>query len=304
MKKSFFVLLLSLCCVFSAQAQSLQPVPPLTARVMDLSKTLSSAQVQALDAKLAAFEAQAGPQIVVLMVPTVAPEDIVDYTQRVGDQWKLGRREVGDGVLIIVAKNDHKVRIATAKALEGAVPDLAARQIIDRAITPAFRQGDFAGGLNLAVDQLEARLRGEDLPAPQQQQQQRRAQASSSGIDLQTLALIFFIGVPAVGAVLTAILGRIFGGMATSAGAGAVGWLLGGSVLFGVLASVVALVLIAVMGVGAARSRGGLRTGGGFIPPIWGGGGGSFGGGGGGGGGGFSSGGGGNFGGGGASGGW
>ena len=302
--KRFFALLLGLCCAF-AQAQDLQPVPPLTARVMDLSKTLSPAQIQALDAKLAAFEAQAGPQIVVLMVPTVAPEDIVDYTQRVGDQWKLGRREVGDGLLIIVAKNDHKVRIAPAKALEGAVPDLAARQIIDKAITPSFKQGDFAGGLNLAIDQLEARLRGENLPAPDVR---RTAHApSSGGMDLQTLAMIFFIGVPAVGAVLTAVMGRILGGVTTSAGAGAVGWLLGGSVLFGVLASVVALVLISVMGVGAARSRGGLRTsgGGGFIPPIWGGGGGgggSFGGGGGGGG--FSSGGGGNFGGGGASGEW
>jgi len=295
-------LLLALGYAFArAQAQDVQPVPPLTARVMDLTHTLSSVQVQALDAKLAAFEAQAGPQIVVLMVPTVAPEDIVDYTQRVGDQWKLGRREVGDGLLIIVAKNDRKIRIAPAKALEGAVPDLAARQIIDNAIKPAFKQDDFAGGLNQAIDQLEARLRGEALPAPKP----RRAQAAASeGMDLQTLAMIFFIGVPAVGAVLTAVLGRILGGLSTAAGAGAVGWLLGGSLLFGGLAAVVALVLISVMGVGAAR-RGGLRThGGAYTPPvIWGGGGGG-GGFGGGGGGGFSSGGGGDFGGGGASGDW
>ncbi|HEY4081806.1 MAG TPA: TPM domain-containing protein [Burkholderiaceae bacterium] len=304
-------LLLLMSCAF-AQAQDVQPVPPINGRVMDLTHTLSAAQVQALDSKLAAFEAQAGPQIVVLMVPTVAPEDIVDYTQRVGDQWKLGRRDVGDGLLIVVAKDDRKIRIAPAKALEGAVPDLAARQIIDGAIKPAFKKDDFAGGLNLAIDQLEARIRGESLPAPAARH--INPGTHSSGIDFSTLAIMFFIGVPVLGAVLTAMLGRVLGSVVTSGGAGAMGWMLGGSVFFGVLASVVSLVLIGVMGAGAMRSRSGLRSsyggGGGFVPPvIWGGGGGGSGsgidlGGGGGGGGGFSSGGGGDFGGGGASGGW
>ena len=304
-------LLLALGCA-AALAQNVQPVPPLNGRVTDLTHTLSASQSQALDSKLAAFEAQAGPQIVVLMVPTVAPEDIVDYTQRVADQWKVGRRDVGDGLLIVVAKNDHKILIAPAKALEGAVPDLAARQIIDGAIKPAFKKDDFAGGLNLAIDQLEARLRGENLPAPTVRH--LSPGTHSSGIDFSTLAIMFFVGVPVLGAVLTAMLGRVLGSVVTSGGAGAMGWMLGGSVFFGILASVVSLVLIGVMGAGAMRSRSGLRTGygggGGFVPPvIWGGGGGGGGGAGldlgsGGGGGGFSSGGGGDFGGGGASGDW
>jgi uncharacterized protein len=303
--RALLALLLALCFA-QAQAQDVQPVPPLQGRVVDLTATLSGAQTQALTQKLSAFEAQSGPQIVVLMVPTVQPEDIVDYTQRVADQWKLGRRDVGDGLLIVVAKNDRKIRIAPAKALEGAVPDLAARQIIDGAIKPAFKQGDFAGGLNLAVDQLEARIRGEALPAPAP----RHAPSGSrgNGLDLQSLALIFFIGVPVLGAVFTAMLGRKLGSLLTSGGAGAVGWLLGGSLVFGAIAAVVALVLIGVMGVGAARPRGGLRTngGGGYVPPVIWGGGGGFGGGGSSGGGGdtFSSGGGGDFGGGGASGDW
>ena len=295
----------------AAHAQDVQPIPPLVGRVMDHTGTLSGAQVQALSDKLSAFEAQAGPQIVILMVPTVQPEDITDYTQRLGDAWKLGRREVGDGLLIVVAKNDHRVRIAPAKALEGAVPDLAARQIIQDAITPAFKQNDYAGGLNRAVDQLEARLRGEALPAPTRAHPARAD--GQHGLNWQTLAMVFFIGVPLIGAVLTAVMGRKLGGLATSLGAGAIGWGVGGGLLFGALAAVVALVLIGVMGVGAARRPGlgsgfggGGRGGGGYMPPvIWGGGssgGGSFGGGGGGGG--FSSGGGGDFGGGGASGDW
>jgi uncharacterized protein len=135
-------------------AQDVQPVPPLSGRVIDNTGTLSGAQQMAINAKLAGFEAEAGPQIVVLMVPTTAPEDIAAYAQRVADQWKIGRRDVGDGLLIVVAKNDRKMRIEVAKALEGAVPDLAARQIIDGAMKPAFQAGDYAGGLKAAIERL------------------------------------------------------------------------------------------------------------------------------------------------------
>ena len=111
-----------------AQAQDVLPVPPLAARVIDQTATLSAEQRAAIDAKLAAFEAKSGPQIVVLLVPTTAPEDIAAYAQRVAEAWKIGRRDVGDGVLLLVSKGDRKVRIEVAKALEGAIPDLAARR--------------------------------------------------------------------------------------------------------------------------------------------------------------------------------
>jgi uncharacterized protein len=174
------LLILWFALALPAWAQDVLPVPALTARVIDQTGTLQPGQAAALEAKLAAFEAEAGPQIVVLMVPSTQPEDIAAYAQRVGEAWKIGRREVGDGVLIVVALNDRRVNIQTAKALEGAVPDLAARQIIDRAIKPAFRADDYAGGLDAAIDQLIARIRGEALPAPDKKTAARAATAGRS----------------------------------------------------------------------------------------------------------------------------
>lgn len=274
-----------------AGAQDLQPIPALTARVLDSTGTLSEAQRQALEAKLARFEAEAGPQIVVLVVASSQPEDLASFAYRVADQWKIGRREVGDGVLIIVAKDDKRMRIEVAKALEGAVPDLAARQIIDQALRPAFKVGDYAGGLNQGVDQLMARVRGEHLPAPTARSGKRKA----GQWGWQEVAMLLFIGVPVAGSVLSSVLGRKLGTLATGLGTGALAGVITTSLGLGVAAGVLALILVGVLGLGSGRRGGG--------PVIWGGGGGHWGGGGGGGGG-FSSGGGGDFGGGGASGDW
>jgi uncharacterized protein len=282
-----------------ARAQDVLPVPVLSGRVIDQTATLSEPQRAALEAKLAAFEAEAGPQIVLLLVPATAPEDIAAYAQRVADSWKIGRRDVGDGVLLLVAKNDRRVRIEVAKALEGAIPDLAARQIIDRALRPAFRADDYAGGLNQAVDLLMARIRGEGLPPPEA----APGSQAQPGLQLEELLMFFFVAVPIVGAVLTGIFGRKFGSVLTAGAAGGLGWFLTASLLLAGGAAVGALLLVGLFGIGsAARSVG--RSGG--LPHIggWGGGGGGGSWGGGGGGGGFSSGGGGDFGGGGASGDW
>ncbi len=143
------------------QAQDVLPVPTLTGHVMDSTGTLSAGQQKALEGKLTTFEQSRGAQVVILMIPSTQPEDIAAYAQRIGDNWKIGRKSIGDGLLLVVAKNDRKVRIETTKALEGAIPDLAASQIIESAITPRFRQGDFAGGLNAAADQIMARITGE-----------------------------------------------------------------------------------------------------------------------------------------------
>ena len=277
-----------------AQAQDVLPLPALTARVIDQTGTLSAAQAQALETKLAAVEAQRGSQIVVLMIPSTAPEDIAVYAQRLGEAWKIGRREIGDGLLIVVAKNDRRVRIEVAKGLEGAVPDLAAKRIISEQISPAFKAGDYAGGLNLAIDKLSARIAGEGLAEPSA----GAKGGALGGFDLQDLAIFLFVGVPIIGAVLTGLFGRKLGSLLTGGAAGGIGWFLTASALVAGGAGLIALFLVGVMGVGA--SRGGRSSGG---PVIWGGGGGGgFGSGGGGGG--FSSGGGGDFGGGGASGDW
>jgi uncharacterized protein len=294
------LLALALMVGSAAPAQDLQPVPPLNARVTDLTGTLGGAQRQALEDKLAAFEASAGSQLAVLIVGSTQPEDIAAYAQRVGEQWKIGRRDVGDGLLIVVAKNDRKVRIEVAKALEGAVPDLAAKRIIDDSIRPAFRAGDYAGGLNLAVDQLSARIRGEKLPAPGSGGW--NTPQPGSGFDLEDVAIFLFVGVPIAGAVLTGIFGRKLGSLLTAGGAGGLAWWVTASVMMAAIAAVVALIVAGIFGVGSAGRRvGRTRPTLGDVGGSWGG---SWGGGGGGDSGGFSSGGGGDFGGGGASGDW
>jgi len=203
----------------------------------------------------------------------------------------------------VLAKNDRSVRIAPAKSLEGAVPDVAAGRIISQQMLPAFRKGDFAGGLNAAIDKLEQRIAGEGLAEPTQAEQRGTGSRGAAGFDWQDLAIFLFVGVPIVGAILTGIFGRKFGALLTGGAVGGIGWWLTTSLLVAGGAGLVALFLVGVMGMGAGRVGRAGRGG----PVIWGGGGGGFGGGGfggGGGGGGFSSGGGGDFGGGGASGNW
>jgi uncharacterized protein len=280
-----------------ALAQQVQPVPALSGRVIDNTGTLDAAQRAKLEAKLAALEAQKGAQVVVLLVPTTQPEDIASYANRVANAWKIGRRDVGDGVLLIVAKDDRKLRIEVAKTLEGAVPDLAAKRIIDQAITPRFKQGDYAGGLGNGVDQLVALINGEALPAVD-------ARAGTHGIgkpDFQWFDLLIFMvfALPIGAAIARGIFGRKFGAFVTGLGVGGIAMVVTASMVVAGVAGVVALVYALAAGfsgAGAAVRRGwpgagGLGTGGG-----WGGGGGGAGG--------FSSGGGGDFGGGGASGNW
>jgi uncharacterized protein len=276
------------------RAQDMQPVPALTDRVIDQTATLDPAQVQALSDKLAALEQSTGTQLVVLMVPTTAPEDIAAYAQRVADTWKIGRREVGDGLLILVAKGDRRMRIEVAKTLEGAIPDLAARLVIDNAMRPAFRNEDYAGGLNLAVDQLAARIRGEGLPLPE------ASGRSAPGAQLEDLGPFLFFGVLLAGSMFTRMFGRKLGTLLTSLGAGGITWWLTASLLLAGGATLIALIVVGLVGVGSlfnavGRGHGGMGTGGWSGGGGWGGGGG---------GGGFSSGGGGDFGGGGASGDW
>ena len=158
-------LIASLLCATQALA-AVQPVPALTGPVMDLSKTLTPAQTQALGEQLQALERDTGAQLVVLMVASTAPEDIFAYSNRVANAWKLGRAGVGDGLLIVVAKNDRRMRIEVAKTLEGAVTDIQAGRIVDEWMAPSFQRGDYAAGLTQAVQALSALVRGEALPPP------------------------------------------------------------------------------------------------------------------------------------------
>jgi len=267
-------------------------LPPL-ARVTDGTGTLSAADRRALEDKLAAFEAARGTQIAVVIVGSTAPEPIADYAQRLGDAWKIGRAHVGDGLLVVVAKDDRRIWIAVAKALEGAVPDLAAARVIREQITPRFRDGDFTGGLTAGLDAVFRLIEGEGLPAPDAESKHVASQDP-----FEELLPFIVVGVVAAG-VLRMMLGT-GGALLAGGGTGAVaGWLLSSAKL-----GLVAAIIVFVLGLGVGRGGGGRvvggRRGGVFVPGGFGGGGSS----GGGSSGGWSSGGGGNFGGGGAGGRW
>ena len=160
-----FPLLLSiLACLLMGSAHAEVEVPPLKARVTDLTNTLDVQQRDALEQKLAAFEAAKGSQIAVLIVPTTQPEAIEQYSIRVAEQWKLGRKGVDDGVLLLVAKDDRKMRLEVGRGLEGAVPDAVAKRITSEIIAPYFKNGDFHGGIAAGVDRLIRVAGGESLP--------------------------------------------------------------------------------------------------------------------------------------------
>lgn len=270
-----------------AAAQALQPLPALSARVIDQTGTLDAPARAAIEERLAAFETSHGAQVVVVIVATTAPEDISDYTQRLGDAWKIGRREVGDGLLFVVAKDDRRMRIAPAKALEGAIPDLLARRILDQAVAPAFRQGDYAGGIRAGVEQILARIAGEALPAP-------GAPGAEADADTpwQDLLIFAVFALPIVSGVLRGLFGSRLGALLTGAAAAGMAWHLTALLWMALAAGVVGLFVALPVSAHTPRTRSG----------HWGGHHGGWGGGRGGGG--FGSGGGGNFGGGGASGGW
>jgi len=284
----------------SAPAQPLLAVPPLTSPVTDTAGILAPDQSAALDAKLRAFEQGKGSQVAVLVVPTTQPEEIEQYAIRVAEAWKLGREGVDDGALLLVAVQDRRVRIEVGYGLEGVLPDATANRIIDEAIVPAFRGGDYYGGIFAGVDRMLRVIEGEPLPEPA-----RRSPAMSVP-GLFELLPFLFVFVLVGGSILRRLFGRVGGALATGGLVGALTWVLVGILGLAVGAGVVAFIFALLGSIGGGGSgRGGWysrRHGSGWGHP--GGFGGGFGGRGGGGFGGGWSGGGGGFGGGGASGSW
>lgn len=263
-------LLLLLCLGGLTAAWAQVPVPALKARVTDLTGTLSEAQRQSLENRLAAFEREKGAQVGVLLVPTVRPESIEQYGIRVAEAWKLGRKGVDDGLILLVAKNDREVRIEVGYGLEGAVPDVVAKRIIEESIVPRFRAGDMAGGIGAGVERLLAVIGGESLPAP-------TADHGGGDLNVDLLFPIFMVAVVA-GNVLRALFGRLLAAGACGGVAAVVAGFMGAS-LFGVAGIGIVVFLFILVGgsgfVGGGGGGGGWSGGGGFS-----GGGGGFGGGG------------------------
>jgi len=208
------------------------PVPPLKARVTDLTGTLTADQRGALEQKLAALESRKGSQVAVLLVPTTQPETVEQYAIRVFDQWKLGRKGVDDGVLLVVARNDRKLRIEVGYGLEGAIPDATARRIIDEEIVPLFKQGNFYGGVSAGMDRVIRLIDGEAMPPP------KRTTAPGSGWSAETLVIGFVI-LAMLSQLLHSLLGRFLGAGIVGVVAGIIGYVLGG------LAAAMAISLIA-----------------------------------------------------------
>lgn len=188
-------------------------IPPLSHRVTDLTGTLDGQQLSDLENKLAAFETEKGSQIAVLILQTTKPEDIAQFGIRVAEAWKIGRKQVDDGVILIVAKEDRTLRLEVGYGLEGAIPDAVAKRVISDTITPFFKAGDYGGGIDAGVTQLMQLIAGEPLPEP----------VPAYHSQMNEAAFMFIIvGGLVLGGLLSLFLGRVMGGMLAGLGAGTI----------------------------------------------------------------------------------
>lgn len=251
--------------------------PRLEARVTDLTATLTEAQRDALEQRLAAFEREKGSQLAVLIVPSTRPETAEQYAIRVAEAWKLGRKGVDDGVLLLVAKDDRAVRIEVGYGLEGLIPDAIAKRVIEEVIVPRFRTGDYYGGIDAGVEALIGRIEGEALSLPA-----ARAQTHSGANFVENALPVAMMFVFVVGGLLRALLGRLLGASVAGAVAFFGAWLMLGSFLAALIIALITF-FITLAGVNRGGGSSGGRWGGGISGRSGGGfsgGGGGFGGGG------------------------
>lgn len=250
-------------------------VPSLKSHVTDLTETLSSMEISRLEQQLTDFEAKKGSQIALLIIPTTQPETIEQYSIRVAEVWKLGRKGIDDGVLLLVAKNDRTLRIETGYGLEGVLPDALARRIIDEIIVPKFRQGHFFGGLQAGVEQIISIIEGETLPESEP--------AGGASLAVENIIPFLFIAL-VLGRTLQSMFGRMAGATITGSIAGALAWLISSSIAVALLIAIAIFVISLFEQTGRIIHRGGPGyrnwPGGGFSGGGFRGGGGGFGGGG------------------------
>lgn len=256
------MLLATLMLASQLAVAALVEIPTFSARVIDLTQTLSASEQAALEAKLQQFEEVKGSQIAVLLVPTTQPEVIEQYAIRVVDEWKVGRKDIDDGLLVLIAKNDRKMRIEVGYGLEGAVTDLYAKRIISETMTPHFKRGDFVGGIDGAVNQLIGLVNGEPLPAPSEKN------FSSSQLG-EMLPLLLFGGM-VLGIFLRGMFGTFVGSAINGGLIGTIvffiGWTIFGAGLLGVIAFIFTLIMSGRggSGYGGYSTSGGGYGGGGF----------------------------------------
>ena len=271
-----FVLALLFCSAGGAMAEV--AVPPLTGRIVDLTGTLSPDEIVRQSQRLKDLQTRKGSQVAVLILPTTQPETIEQYSIRVAQAWKIGRRKIDDGALLVVAKNDHKLRIEVGYGLEGPLTDVTARRIIDEVIVPRFKTGDFQGGIAAGLTRIIGVIDGEPLPAPLPE--------ASHEIDAGWLDFVFspfgLLAYVAIATMLRGLLGRLLGSTATAGVIGGLTWYILGSLavsgMVGVAAFFITMfadsILAASLEAGRNTRRGGGASGGGGWSTSWGGGGG------------------------------
>ena len=250
---------LLLCFSFAAAAEV--AVPPLSGQVVDQTGTLSSGDIASLTQTLKDFAARKGSQIAVLIVPTTEGEPIEQFSLRVAEAWKIGRKKIDDGALLVVAKNDRYVRIEVGYGLEGALTDATTRRVIDEDITPKFKSGDFAGGITAGINRMIRVIDGEKLPAPEPEHW--RSPALVNYVD--PLNPVVIVAVLFVGGVLRTLFGRLFGSAATGGVVGFLAWLFIGSIAASILVGIVAFIFAMfsdMLPSGGGRGRGGSWSGG------------------------------------------
>ena len=279
-RQALFALALCWSAAFVPAALAQLPVPALSGRVVDQTGTLKPEQKAALEQTLQAFEARKGSQLAVLIVPTTAPEAIEQFSLRVVEQWKPGRKKVDDGALLLIAKEDRALRIEVGYGLEGALNDATAKRIVSETITPRFKQQDFYGGITAGVEQIIRVIDGEPLPEPRGRPGNR---SNANGDGIGQYASVLFILAMVAGGILRAMLGRLPGAVVTGGVVALLAWFLIGALSIAMIAGVIALVVTLMGGGIGGRGLGGF-TGGGFgsggSGGGFGGGGGGFGGGG------------------------
>lgn len=267
-------LCLAVLSLFVCAADGFVPIPQLSARVTDLTGTLTRDQQAQLENQLASLEHDKGAQIAVLLLPTTQPESIEQFGIRLAEAWKIGRKGAHDGIIVIVAKNDRAVRIEVGYGLEGVIPDAVAKRIIEEELTPRFRQGDFNGGLLAAADRLGRSVAGEALPPV------RPATANKLTMD-SDLSIFLLFALTIVARWVRALFG-LLGALVAASIAGGLAWLVFGSLFVAVVAAIFVFVMSFARagGGGNWHTGGGGSWGGGSGGAGWSGGGGGFGGGG------------------------
>ena len=238
------LLVLFLCCTQAALADT--EVPELKGRVVDLTNTLNASYIETLNQRIHSFEQRKGSQIAILIVPTTQPETIEQYSIRAAETWKIGRKKIDDGALLVIAKNDHKLRIEVGYGLEGALTDITSRRIIDEVIAPRFKEGDFAGGISEGLTRMIGVIDGEPLPKP-------KPEAShESDIDLMRGLSDFWpfilVGALMVGSFMRAVFGRLLGASAAGGVFAVLGWFIAGSLIAGAVMGGVAFLLVLIVG--------------------------------------------------------